>query len=120
MIMKKPEIEVIRFECGDIVAASSGIKTLTWSGLEDTTGNNNYVSFNGNTYLVQNSASTEFKTMKSDLADYFEDPNLKSASNSYIIFGDHNLNSFIGSTSVRSGADGTYKYDGNKVFTKVS
>lgn len=120
MIMKKPEIDVIRFECSDIVAASSGIKTLTWTGLEDNTGNNNYVSFGGNTYLVQNSASDEFKTMKSDLATYFDDADLGKVSNSYIKFGNYNLNSFVGSTTIRSGADGTYRYDGNKVFTKIS
>ncbi len=120
MIMKKPEIDVIRFECSDIVAASSGVKTLTWAGVEDKVGNNNYVSFGGNSYLVQSSSSNEFKTMKSDLADYFGDSTLANASNSDIKFGDHNLNIFIGNTTPRVGGDGTYVYDGNKVFTKIS
>lgn len=120
MIMKKPEIDVIRFECSDIVAASGGIKTLTWTGVEDTTNNNNYVSFGGNSYLVQNSSSDEFKTMKSDLANYFGDSTLENASNSDIKFGEHNLNIFIGNTTPRVGGDGTYRYDGNKIFTKIS
>ena len=120
MSYKKPEMEVIRFECSDIVAASSGIKTLTWTGVEDKNGNNNYVSFGGNSYLVKNSNDDEFKTMKSDLADYFEDSTLKSASNSSIQFGEHNLNIFVGNTTPRVGGDGTYVYDGNKVFTKIS
>ena len=120
MIMKKPEIDVIRFECSDIVAASSGIKTLTWTGVEDKIGNNNYVSFGGNSYLIQSSSSDEFKTMKSDLANYFGDSTLENASNSNIKFGDHNLNIFIGNTTPRVGGDGTYRYDGNKIFTKIS
>ena len=120
MIMKKPEIDVIRFECSDIVAASSGIKTLTWTGVEDKIGNNNYVSFGGNSYLVNNSASTEYKNMRSALADYFEDATLKDASPSYIKFGSYNLNIFTGNTTAHAGGDGTYVYDGNKVFTKIS
>ena len=120
MIMKKPEIDIIRFECSDIVAASSGVKTLTWTGLEDNKGNNNYVSFGGNTYLVKSSSDTEFKNMKNDLGDYFEDATLKNALNSDIKFGSNSLNSLIGSTTIRTGADGTYVYDGNKIFTKIS
>ena len=121
MIMKKPEIDVIRFECSDIVAASSGIKTLTWTGLEDKIGNNNYVSFGGNSYLIQSSSSDEFKTMRSDLADYFGDDELETTTRSNIKFGNkYTLNSFIGNTTALTGADGTYRYDGNKIFTKIS
>lgn len=119
MIMKKPEIDVIRFECSDIVAASSGIKTLTWTGLEDSTKVNNYVSFGGKSYNIQNSSDTEFKNMKNDLGDYFEDAALKDAFNSDIIFGNYSLNSFLGNKA-SDGADGTYVYGGNKAFTKIS
>jgi len=117
--MKKfsAEMKVVRFGAEDMIV-TSGVKTLTWSGLEDKTGNNNYITFNGNSYLVQNSASKEFKTMKSDLAAYFEDSALATKSNSDIKFGSYSLNSFIGSTSERTGADGTYVYDGNFIFTK--
>ena len=119
MIMKKPEIDVIRFECSDIVAASSGIKTLTWTGLEDSTKVNNYVSFGGKSYNIQNSSDTEFKNMKNDLGDYFEDAALKNAFNDSIKFGSYNLNNFLGNYA-SDGADGKYRYDGNKIFTKIS
>lgn len=109
---------VVRFSGNDVIATSSPVKTITWTGLEDKVSNNNYASFDGNDYLIQSSTSAEFKTFKSDLANYFEDPSLANAGNGAITFGSYTLNSFIGSQSVRDGADGKYVYQGNNKFVK--
>lgn len=115
MIMKKPEIDVIRFECGDIVAASS--KTVSISGIKNYGANDNYISFNNKDYLLTSSNMTD---MRKDLASYFEDDSLTSGSNGTIKFGSNGLNSVVDAATSRDGWDGTYKYDGNKVFTKIS
>ena len=114
MSYKKPEMEVIRFESADIVAASGGpiTKTITLAGHENKDGSDNEFTFNGNTYINVTGS------MKSDLADYFGDSNLSTATNGSIYFGIYTLNSLNNSTSIRDGADGEYKYDGNLRFTK--
>lgn len=67
MIMKKPEIEVIRFKSADIVAASSGANTITLSGMGNAEGSDNRFTFG--TY---NFVGANYNTIKTGMADYFD------------------------------------------------
>ncbi len=55
MIMKKPEVDVIRFSCSDVVAASA--PTMTWDQFGDNTVKNGIVIYNGQTYTIDSADS---------------------------------------------------------------
>ena len=113
--MRKPEMDVIRFSCSDIVAAST--RTVSWSGLEDTVNGNNNITFNGKTYTI--STSTAGRNMRTDLAAYFNDPSLaEDQGNDKVYFGSTPLSKIVNSGTSRPGMDGIYVYDGNKKFSK--
>ena len=119
MIMKKPEIDVIRFSGSDVVAAST--RTLTWSNAEDNNSNNNLITFGNYSYTIHSSTQSDYNQFRTDLASYFEDPTLKSAGRSNIMFGSNSLNRYTGGANITDG-DGTFVYDGkvgsNWVFSK--
>ena len=114
--MRKPDMEVIRFNEVDVIAASSVVKTVSWSGLSDGNQANNYININGTDYVAA-SAMRDANTIKTALADYFEDSSLKSAGYSSILFGSKSLGDLCG---VRNDSDseGVYIYKGNLQFTK--
>lgn len=57
MRYQKPEMEVIRFECNDIVAASGyvpGTKTMMLSNFNDGIKSNGIINYNGTDYVINN------------------------------------------------------------------
>ena len=119
MIMKKPEIDVIRFECSDIVAASSGAKTLTISGMGNAAVSDNNFKFGDNDYSYGKTGQTT-NDVRLALGNYFGDDFSKKL-NSGIIFDNGsstlNLNALYGGQSTTSGFNGTYSYDGTCTYT---
>lgn len=113
MIMKKPEIEVIRFECSDIVAASI---TLFGLGNADTKDNR----FTFGTY---NFVGANYNTIKTAMADYF-DPKFSDVASSDVLFINGTKQGRL--TNIASGKnldgwDGTYEWNtGTYTFTKKS
>lgn len=115
----KPEMEVIRFNEADVIAAS--IRKITWSNTEDSNSNNNIATFGNYSYTVYSSSQPDYNQFRADLASYFGDPTLESAGKSNIIFGSTSLNRYTGGSSITDG-DGTFVYDGkngnNWVFSR--
>lgn len=114
------EMKVVRFGSEDVIATSGVVaKTITLAGMGDTSAYNNTFTFNGVTYT---GASGNWSVgFKSDLADYFGDANLASASDGSIYFNngsvEKNLNTIkTGQANTTNGFNGTYVYDGNLKF----
>lgn len=105
----KPEMEVIRFNETDVIAAST--RTITWSNTEDGNSKNNLATFGNYSYTVSSSSSSDYNQFRADLASYFGDPTLEDAGRSNILFGSNSLNRYTGGTSITDG-DGTFVYDG--------
>lgn len=121
MIMKKPEIDVIRFESADIVAASTAAKTITLSGMGNSASNDNGFAFGPYNYV-----GATGNTIRSSMADYF-DPGFSNVGNTAVVFktdtNSSNLNVlFSGGQNATGGYNGTYEYDGPGTysFTKKS
>ena len=117
MIMKKPEIDVIRFSGSDVVAAS-GLKTLTISGMGNAAANDNTFEFGEYTYT--NMTSNKIEPMTNDMSSYF-DANITKSTN---VINENNKSAVLntlgtGGTSATDGFNGIYVYEnGSFVFLK--
>ena len=115
MIMKKPEIDVIRFESADIVAASSGANTVTLSGMGNADTKDNGFAF-GTYNLVGKDAST----IRTAMADYF-DAGFSNVANTEVLFKNGTksarLNNLATGKTAVDGWNGTYEWDGSGTYT---
>ena len=116
MSYKKPEMEVIRFECSDIVAASSGTKTLTISGMGNTVSNDNRFVFGTYDYTY-GTTGVSSTTVRNSLSNYFEDDFSKVTASNLIFYNEDkskstNLNILWGGQTTTAGFNGKYEYDG--------
>ena len=116
--MKKPEIDVIRFECSDIVAASSGANTITLSGMGNDTSSDNGFAFG--TY---NFVGANYNTIKTAMADYF-DAGFSDVESRDVWFNNGTKKARLTNLATGKNLDdwnGTYEYvSGTVTFTKKS
>ena len=113
MIMKKPEIEVIRFECSDIVAAS-----ITLFGL-----GNDKSSDNGFAFGSYNLVGASAREIRTSMADYF-DARFSDVENTEVLFKNGTKTARLPNLATGKNLDewnGTYEYVPDTVtFTKKS
>jgi hypothetical protein len=116
MIMKKPEVDVIRFSCSDVVAASS--PTMTWSKFGDNTAKNGIVNYNGQTYTIDSADSiTSLYTAMSGIG-VTDSTRIDNNTSNEKMKAVLNLEAGGRENGVRSPLwNGTYIYE-NGVFTK--
>ena len=116
MSYKKPEMEVIRFESADIVAASTFTKTVTLSGMGNNTNTDNRFVFGTYDYTYGKNGA-QSGTVKNSLSNYFEDDFSKITVSGVIFYNEDrskssNLNILWGGQTNTAGFNGTYEYDG--------
>ena len=115
MSYKKPEMEVIRFECSDIVAAS-----ITLFGMGNADGSDNGFAFGSYNLVGKDPA-----TIRNAMADYFDD-GFSSAANGDVTFKNGTktarLTGLYNGKESTDGFNGIYEYDGQGTysFTKKS
>ena len=114
--MRKPDMEVIRFSCSDVVAAS-GPDKMIWSGLGDGKKANAKVSYNGQNYDI--TSSDNVTSFINDLSS----SGIGASGNTYVKYdaneGDYHTVSSLLTKEVDSGIgnsawNGTYVYTNGK------
>lgn len=120
--MKKfnPEMKVVRFGNEDVIV-TSGVKTITLTGMGSGGNSDNTLSFGSYNYVYGNDKGNT-STIAQSLSDYFGDSDLNTNFSDINFFNgdaDKSLNTlWTGDDSDTAGYDHTYVYDGSKHFSK--